>query len=88
MAPKLSNLSNVLGYWNENMNQDFRFYNPKQFSNWMILVSFYSSNRVIKKVFYAFFYKNFNIFVKNGILFDKFEFYCVLTRILGKSLTT
>ena len=34
---------NGFGYWNENMNQNFRFNNPKQFSNWIILVSFCSS---------------------------------------------
>ena len=27
MTPKLSNLNIVLGYWNENMNQNFRHYN-------------------------------------------------------------
>ena len=48
MTPKLSNLSSVLGYWNENMNQNFRFNNPKQCSNWIILVSFYSSHLAIK----------------------------------------
>ena len=48
MTPKLSNLNIVLGYWNENMNQGFRFNNPKQCSNWIILVSFCSSYLAIK----------------------------------------
>ena len=48
MTPKLSNLNIVLGYWIENMNQNFRFNNPKQCSNWIIFVSFYSSRRVVK----------------------------------------
>ena len=48
MTPKLSNLNIVLGYWNENMNQNFRFNNPKQCSNWIILVSFCSSHLAIK----------------------------------------
>jgi hypothetical protein len=42
------NLNIALGYWNENMNQGFRFNNPKQCSNWIIFVSFYSSYRAIK----------------------------------------
>src|SRR4051812_36019332 len=48
MTPKLSNLNIVLGYSNENMNQNFRFNNPKQCSNWIILVSFCSSHLAIK----------------------------------------
>jgi hypothetical protein len=48
MRPKLLNLKIVLGHRKENMNQSFRFNNPKPFSNWIILVSFYSSCRVIK----------------------------------------
>src|SRR6185312_1115968 len=48
MAPKLSNLSIALDYWNENMNQNFRFNNPKQCSNWIILVSFCSPHLAIK----------------------------------------
>ena len=52
MIPKLSNLKLVLGYWNENMNQNFRFNNPKQFSNWIILVSFCSPHLAIKNYSY------------------------------------
>jgi K+-transporting ATPase A subunit len=52
MAPKLSHLNIVLGYLNENMNQNFRFNNPKQFSNWIILVSFFSSHLAIKITFF------------------------------------
>ena len=55
MTQKLSNLNIVLGYWNENMNQNFRFNNPKQCSNWIILVSFYLSCRVIKNAIFIFF---------------------------------
>ena len=48
MTPKLFNLNIVLGYWNENMNQNFRFNNPKQCSNWIILVSFCLSHLAIQ----------------------------------------
>ena len=48
MTQKLFNLNIVLGYWNENMNQGFRFNNPKQFANWLIFVSFFSSHLAIK----------------------------------------
>ena len=51
MTRKLSNLKIVLGYWNENMNQNFRFNNPKQCSNWIILVSFCSSHLAIKNCY-------------------------------------
>ena len=47
MAPTWSNLNIVLGYWNENPDSCFRFNNPKQLSNWINLVSFYSSRWVI-----------------------------------------
>src|ERR1700742_5062080 len=33
------------------MNQGFRFNNPKQCSNWIIFVSFYSSHRAIKNCY-------------------------------------
>ena len=48
MALKLSNLNIVLGYWNENSDSCFRFNNPKECSNWIILVSFCSSHLAIK----------------------------------------
>ena len=51
MTSKLYNLNIVLGYWNENMNQNFRFNNPKQFSIWIILVSFCSSRLAIKNCY-------------------------------------
>ena len=38
----------VLGYWNENSDSCFRFNNPKQFSNWIILVPSCSSHLAIK----------------------------------------
>ena len=40
--------SNQFEHWNENSDSCFRFNNPKQFSNWIILVSFYSSHLAIK----------------------------------------
>ena len=52
MTPKLSNLNIVLGYWNENSDSCFRFNNPKQFSNWIILVLFCSSHLAIKNYSY------------------------------------
>src|SRR3569623_2780600 len=51
MTPKLSNLKIVLGYCNENINQNFRFNNPKQCSNWIILVSFCSSHLAINNCY-------------------------------------
>ena len=48
MTPKLSNFKIVLGYWNENSDSCFRFNNPKQCSNWIILVSFCLSHLAIK----------------------------------------
>src|SRR6185312_13525271 len=51
MTPKLSNLNIVLSYQNENMNQNFRFNNPKQFSNWIIFVSFCSSHLAINNCY-------------------------------------
>ena len=48
MTPKLSNLKIVLGYWNENPDSCFRFNDPKQCSNWIILVSFCSSHLAIQ----------------------------------------
>src|SRR3569833_2804730 len=44
MTPYCFYLIIVLCYRNENMNQNFRFNNPKQCSNWIILVSFCSSH--------------------------------------------
>ena len=51
MTPKLLNLNNVLGYWNENPDSCFRFNNPKQCSNWIILVSFCSSHLAINNCY-------------------------------------
>ena len=51
MTPKWSNLNIVLGYWNENPDSCFRFNNPKQCSNWIILVSFCSSHLAIKNCY-------------------------------------
>ena len=75
MTPKLSSLNIVLSYWNENMNQNFRFNNPKQFSNWIILMSFCSSHLVIKN-WYNIHYEN----LKNRFLRKKFKKVCVLQR--------
>src|SRR6185437_13107218 len=77
MTPKLSNLNIVLGYCNENMNQNFRFNNPKQCSNWIVLVSFCSSY-FIKNCYNVYFMKIEKIdakivfFVKNS---KKFVYY-------------
>ena len=57
MTSKLSNLNIVLGYWNENMNQNFRFNSPKQCSNWIILVSFCSSHLALKNCYSVHFMK-------------------------------
>jgi hypothetical protein len=64
MTPKLYNLNIVLGYWNENMNQNFRFNNPKQYSNWIVLVSFCSSHLVIKNCYNVHFMKIYKIDAK------------------------
>src|SRR3569623_143408 len=57
MTPKLSNLNIVLCYLNEKMNQNFRLNNPKQCSNWTILVSFCSSHLAIKNYYNIHFMK-------------------------------
>ena len=49
MTPKLSKI--VLGYWNENSDSCFRFNNSKQFSNWIIFVSFCSFHLSIKNIY-------------------------------------
>ena len=67
MTPKWFNLKIVLGYWNENMNQNFRFNNPKQCSNWIILVSFCSSRLAIKNCYNIHFKKN----LKNRLKIQK-----------------
>ena len=72
MIPKLSNLSIVLCYWNENMNQGFRFNNPKQCSNWIILVSFCSSYLAIK-LLQCSFYENWKNWCKNRFFRKKFK---------------
>src|SRR3569623_1642711 len=45
-----------------NMNQGFRFNNPKQFSNWIILVSFYSSHSVVTNCYNVHVMKKKNFF--------------------------
>src|SRR6185437_10758360 len=57
MTPKVSNLNIVLGYCNENSDSCFRFNNPKQCSNWIILVSFCSSHLAIKNCYNVHFMK-------------------------------
>ena len=51
MTQNLYNLKIVLSYWNENSDSCFRFNSPKQFSNWIILVSFCSSHLAIKNCY-------------------------------------
>ena len=80
MTPKLSNLNIVLGFWNENMNQHFRFNNnPKQCSNWIILVSFCSSHLAIK-LLQCSFYESLKNRCKNRFFRKKFKKVCVLQR--------
>src|SRR3569833_4153094 len=57
MTPKLSNLNIVLVYRNENSDSCFRFNNPRQCSNWIILVSFCSSHLAIKNCYNVHFMK-------------------------------
>ena len=78
MTQKLSNLNIVLGYWKENMNQGFRFNNPKQYSNWIILVSFCSSHLAIKNCYNVHFMKIQKIDAKidfSAKIFKKFVYY-------------
>ena len=79
MAPKLSNLKIVLGHWNENMNQNFRFNNPKQFSNRIIYVSFCSSHLAIKIV-KMFIWCKFTKSIQKSIFPRKFKKVCALQR--------
>ena len=72
MIPKLSNLKIVLGYWNENSDSCFRFNNPKQFSNWIILISFCSSHLSIKNYSYNVHFIKFKKWIKNS---KKFVYY-------------
>src|SRR3569623_1880096 len=71
MTPKLSNLKIVLGYWNENINQNFRFNNPKQCSNWIILVSFCSSHLAINNCYNVHFMKILKIDAKIDLKIQK-----------------
>ena len=80
MTPKLSNLNIILGYWNENSDSCFRFNNPKQFSTWIILVSFCSSHLAFKKLLQYSFYENLKDLCKNRFLRNKFKKVCVLQR--------
>src|SRR6185437_6009150 len=79
MTPKLSNLNIVLGYLNENSDSCFRFNNPKQCSNWIILVSCYSSHLAIK-ILQCSFYENLKNKCKNRFFRKKFKKVCVLQR--------
>src|SRR6185437_9598634 len=82
------------------MNQNFRFNNPKQCSNWMILVSFCSSHLAIKNIDNVHFMKiekidfsqkiqifeqKFNFSNKNSIFRPKFDFFFKFD-ILSKNL--
>src|SRR3569623_84951 len=57
MTSKLSNFNIVLCYLNENPDSSFRFNNPKQCLNWIILVSFCSSHLAIKNCYNVHFMK-------------------------------
>jgi hypothetical protein len=80
MTPKLSNLNIVLGYWNENSDSCFRFNNPKQCSNWIILVSFCLSHLAIKNCYNVHFMQIEKIDVKINFSATKFNEVCVLQR--------
>ena len=79
MTPKLSNLNIVLSYWNENSDSCFRFNNPKQCSNWIILVSFGSFHLAIK-IATMFILWNLKNWCKNRFFCKKFKKVCVLQR--------
>ena len=79
MTLKLSNLKIVLGYWNENSDSCFRFNNPKQCSNWIILVSFCSSHLTIK-IATMFILWKFKRLMQKSIFPQKFKKVCVLQR--------
>ena len=59
--------------------QSFRFNNPKQFSNWIILVSFCSSHLAIK-IAPMFILWNLKNWCKNRFFRKKFKKVCVLQR--------
>ena len=79
MTSKWSNLKIVLGYWNENSDSCFRFNNTKQFSDWIILVPFYSSHRIVKNC-YTFMLWKFKESMQKSIFPQKFKKVCVLQR--------
>ena len=82
MTLKLSNLNIVLGYWNENMNQGFRFNNLKQCSNWIILVSFCSSHLAITNATMFILWK-FKKLMQKSIFPQKIQnFLCITTKSL------
>ena len=74
MTPKLFNLKIVLRYYNENSDSCFRFNNPKQCSNWIILVSFCSSY-LAKKLLQCSFDENLKDWCKNRFFRKKFVYY-------------
>src|SRR6185437_2924023 len=80
MTRKLSNLNIVLGYRNENSDSCFRFNNPKQCSNWIILVSFCSSHLAIKNCYNVHLMKIEKIDAKIYFSSKKFKKVCVLQR--------
>ena len=79
MTPKLSNLNIVLGYWNENPDSCFHFNNPKQCSNWIILVSFCSSLLAIQ-IATMFISWKFKKLMQKSIFRKKFKKVCILQR--------
>ena len=79
MTPKWSNLDIVLSYWNEKMNQNFRFNNPKECSNWIILVSFCSTHLAIKNCYNVLLWK-FKKLMQKSICLQKIQKVCVLQR--------
>src|SRR6185312_12360273 len=62
------------------MNQNFRFNNPKQSSNWIILVSFCSSHLAIKNCYNVHLMKTEKIDAKIDFSAKKLKQVCVLQR--------
>ena len=82
MIPKLSKLKIVLGYSNENMNQNFRFNNPKQCSNWIIFMLFCSSHLAIKNCYSVHFMKILKIDAKIDFSAKNQKSLCITTKSL------
>ena len=82
MTLKWSNLNIVLDYWNENSDSCFRFNNSKQYSNWIILVSFCSSHLAIKTATMFILWK-FKKLMQKSIFLQKIQkSWCITTKSL------